>query len=183
MGSLGGPAIPKSTGVLATSKRYVGHIGLDTNSGTHPGPSRTCAPFAPTMSVRSLGHFLPFPIFLARRILWSVPWCTPESWTNGPRMVCSLCTLVPMTHTPRGRTKAPTHKGLCQGFGTSEYDSGYHHVMAHGDLWEPSTCGPTLDPIGPDTELSVPSPSHHGGIPLGILSILAHFWVCQNTAF
>ena len=129
MGSLGDYAIPKSRGVWATPKRYVGRIGLDTNSRAHPGPSQTCAPFAPTMSVRIFGHFLPFPIILARRALCSAPPCTPDAWTNGPHMVCSLCTLVPMTHTPRGRTEAPTHKDLCQGecgqfchFGTCGYN-------------------------------------------------------------
>ena len=67
-------------------------------------------------------------------------------------MVCSLCTLVLMTHTPCGRIEAPTHKELCQGecgefchFDTCGHISAYHHAMAHGDLWDPSTCGPTLD--------------------------------------
>ena len=43
--------------------------------------------------------------------------------------------------------------------------------------------GPHWTPIRSQTERRVPSPSHHGGIPLGILSILAHCWVCQNTPF
>ena len=42
-------------------------------SRAHPGPSQTCAPFAPTMSVRIFGHFLPFPIFLAQRAICSAP--------------------------------------------------------------------------------------------------------------
>ena len=58
---------------------------------------------APTMSVRIFCHFLPFPIFLARRAQCSAPTCTPDAWTKKPHMVCSLCTLVPMTHTQRGR--------------------------------------------------------------------------------
>ena len=104
------------------------------------------------MSVRFFGHFLPFPIFSARRALCSAPPCTPDAWTNGPHMVCSLCTLVPMIHTPRGRTEAPTHKELSQvecgqfcHFGTCEYNSGYRHAMAHEDVCDPSMCGPTLD--------------------------------------
>ena len=151
-GSLEGPAIPESRGVWATPKRYDGHTGNYTNSEPHPGPSRTCAPFAPNMSVPIFGHFLPFPIFLARRALCSAPLCTPDAWTNGPYMVCSLCTSVPISHRPRGRTRAPAHKDLCQDecgqfchLGTCGYYSAYHHAMAHGDLWDPSTCGPTLD--------------------------------------
>ena len=152
MRSLGDPAIPKSRGVWSTPKRYVGHVALGPNSRAQPGPSRTCAAFAPTMSVRIFGHFLPFPIFLAQRALCSAPRCTPDAWTNGPHLVCSLCTSVPMTHTPRGQTEAPTHKELCQGecgqfchFGTCGYNCSYHNAMAHEDLWDPSTCWPTLD--------------------------------------
>ena len=101
---------PSRGGVWATPKRYVGHIGLDINSRAQSGPSWTCAPFAPTMSVRILCYFLPFPIFLAQRALSSTLPCTPDAWTDGPHMV-------------------------------------------------------------------VLSPSHHVGILLGILSILAHFLV------
>ena len=43
--------------------------------------------------------------------------------------------------------------------------------------------GPHWTAIGFQTELGVPSPRHHGEIPLEILSIVAHFWVCQNTPF
>ena len=67
-------------------------------------------------------------------------------------MVCGLCILVPMTHTPHGWTDAHTHGELAQGeygpfchFGTCGPNSGLHHAMAHGDLWEPSTCGAPLD--------------------------------------
>ena len=70
---------------------------------------------------------------------------------HGQHMVCSLCPSVPMSHTPRGRTEAPTDNELCQGkcgqfhhFGTFGYHSAYHHAMAHGDLWHPSMRGPTL---------------------------------------
>ena len=73
MGSLGDPAIPKSRGVWWTPKRYVGHIALDFNSRAHTGPSRTCPPFAPTMSARIFDRFLPYPIFFARRALCSAP--------------------------------------------------------------------------------------------------------------
>ena len=52
-------------------KRYVGHIGLDTNPMAHSGPSRACASFAPTMSVRIFGHFEQFSTFAARRALCS----------------------------------------------------------------------------------------------------------------
>ena len=104
------------------------------------------------MSERIFGHFLPFPIFLARRALCSALPCTPDAWTNGPHMVCSLCTLVHMTHTPRGRTEGPNHKELGEGecgrfchFGTCWYNFAYHPGMAHGDLWDPRTRGPTLD--------------------------------------
>ena len=149
-------------------KRYVGQIGLDTKSRAQSCPSQTCAPFAPTMSVRIFGHFLPFSIFLAGCALGSASPCTPDAWTNGPHMVCSLRTLVPMTHTPGGRTEAPTHKELCQGdcakfchFGTYGYNSTCHHAMAHGDLGDPSTCRPTLDfHLVPHRKLSpVPEPS------------------------
>ena len=158
------------------------------SSSTHPSPSRTCAPFAPTLSVRIYGHFLPFPIFLARRTLCSAPPCTPDACTNGPHVVCSLCTLVSMTYTPPGGTEEPTHKKVCRcecgqfcHFGTCEYNSGYQHAMVHGDLWAPSICGPTLDSHWvPHRRLSpVCRPSWRN--TLGILSILAHFWVCQNN--
>ena len=135
-------------------------------------------------------HFLPFCIFLARRALCMAPLCTPDTWTNGPHMVCSLCTSVPMTHTPRGRTEAPTHKELCQAhcgqfyhFGTCECYSGYHHAMAHRDCGKPSMCAPTLAPhLDPHRTLSPVSKASWRNT-LGILSILAHFWVCQNTPF
>ena len=190
MNSLGGPAFPQSRGVWATAKRYVGHIGLDTNSRAHRGPSRTCALFAPTMSVRIFGHFLPFSIFLARRALCSAPPCTPDAWTNRPHMVCSSCTLVPMSHTALGRTEAPSHKDLCQGgcgqfchFGTCECNSGYDHTMAHRDLWEPSTCGPTLDSHWlPQRKLSpVSKPSWRN--TLGNIFILGSFLGMPNHPF
>ena len=152
VGSLGDPAIFKSRGVSSTLKRYVGHRGLGSNSVAHPGPSLTSAPFAPTMSVRIFGHFLPCPVFLARRALCSAHRGTPDACKNGQHMVCNLCTLVPMTHRPGGRTEALTHKELCQGdcgqfcnFCTCGYNSSSYHAMAFGDLWDPSTCEPPLD--------------------------------------
>ena len=30
-------------------------------------------------------------------------------------------------------------------FGTCGCNSAFHHAMAHGELWDPSTCGPLLD--------------------------------------
>ena len=190
MGSLGDPAIPKSRGFWATPQRYVGHKILGSSSRAHPGPSRTYAPYASDMSVRIFGHFLPFPIFLARLALRSTPPCMPDAWTNGPHMVCSLCALVPMTQKPRGRTEASTHKELCQGesgqfchFGSCEYNSGYDHAMAHGDLWNPSMCGPTLAShrVSNRTLSPISKPSWRN--TLGILSILPHLLVCQNTPF
>ena len=114
MGSLGGPAIPKFSGVWATPKSYVGHIGLDTNFRACLGPSRTCTLFVATMSVRIFGNFLRFSIFFARRAPCSAPPCTPEAGTIGPYMVCSSCICVPMTPTPHGWTDAHTHWELVQ---------------------------------------------------------------------
>ena len=54
-------------------KRYAGHIGLDTNSMAHSGPSQACASFAPNMSVRIFGHYQQFSTFSARRALCSAP--------------------------------------------------------------------------------------------------------------
>ena len=96
------PCHSQKQGVWSMPKRYVGHLGRGSTSGAYSGPSRTYAPFAATMSVRIFGHFLPFPIFLAPRPLCPAPPCMPDAWTNGPYMVCSLCTLIPMSHTPRG---------------------------------------------------------------------------------
>ena len=72
----------------------------------YSGPSRACASFAPTMSVRIFGHFEQFSIFSARRAPCSAPSCTPDSWANGPYMTWVLWTLVPMVHTRRGRSGA-----------------------------------------------------------------------------
>ena len=52
-------------------------------------------------------------------------------------MVCSLCIFVFMSHTPRGRTQAPTHKELCQGKCGQPCHSG--------------TCGYNSAPLGTDT--------------------------------
>ena len=43
--------------------------------------------------------------------------------------------------------------------------------------------GPRWTPIGSHTDCCVPSPTHHEGMPLKILSFLATFWVCQITSF
>ena len=80
----------------------------------HSGPSRACASFAPTMSVRIFGHFEQFSTFSARRALCSAHPCTPDAWTNGPYMTWVLCILVPMVHTPRGRSGATFVKVLAQ---------------------------------------------------------------------
>ena len=42
------------------------------------------------------------------------PPCTLDAWTSGPIVVCCLCILVPVTHMPRGRTKAPTERELAK---------------------------------------------------------------------
>ena len=81
----------------------------------HSGPSRACASFAPTMSVHIFGHFEQFSTFSARPALCSAHPCTPDTWTNGPYMTWVLCILVPMVHTPRGRSGATFVKVLAQG--------------------------------------------------------------------
>ena len=80
----------------------------------HSGPSRACASFAPTMSVRIFGHFEQFSTFSARRAPCSPTSCTPDSWTNGPYMTWVLWTLVPMVHTPRGRSGTTFVRVLAQ---------------------------------------------------------------------
>ena len=69
-------------GYWAKPERYVGHMGLDTHSGAHSGPRRTCAPFAATLSVRIFGHFSSFSIFLVRPALCSDPPCSPDALTH-----------------------------------------------------------------------------------------------------
>ena len=110
----------------------------------HSGPSRACASFAPTMSVRIFGHFEQFSTFSARRAPCSAPSCTPDSWTNGPYMTWLLWTLVPMVHTPRGRSGATFVRVLAQSecgkfchFGICGPNWDCHHAEWHGDLSEP----------------------------------------------
>ena len=97
----------------------------------HSGPSRACASFAPTMSVRIFGHFEQFSAFSARRALCSAHPCTPDAWTNGPYMTWVLCILVPLAHTPRGRSGATFVKVLAQ----SKYGQFCHF----------GNCGPNWD--------------------------------------
>ena len=137
-------------------------------------------------------HFWPFSaisyIFGSTCTMFSPP-CRVDAWTNGPPMVCSLCTLVFMTRTPRGRTGAPTHEEVCQGewtichFGTCGYSSDHPDAMAHGGLWDPSTCWRTLDsdwvPHGILSPVSKPSWRN----ALGNTFVLAQFGVCQIIHF
>ena len=110
----------------------------------HSGPSRACASFAPTMSVCNFGHFDRFSTFAARRALGSAYPCTPDAWTRGPYMTWVLCVLVPMVHTPRGRSRATFVKALAQSecgqfchFGICGPNWDRHHAEWHGDLCEP----------------------------------------------
>ena len=106
-------------------------------------PEHECAHFRSVLTI--------FHIFGPTCTIFSPP-CTPDEWTNGPYMVCFLCMLVATTHMPRGPTNAPIHRELAQSecghfchLGACGLNSGHHHALAHGDLSEPSTCGPTLD--------------------------------------
>ena len=118
----------------------------------HSGPSRACASFAPTMSVRIFGHLEHFSTFAARRALCSAYPCTPDAWTNGPYMTWVLCILVPMVHTPRGRSGTTFAKALAQSecgqfchFGICGHKWDCHHAKWHEDLQEPSALDPPLD--------------------------------------
>ena len=119
---------------------------------SHSGPSRACASFALTMSVRIFGHFEQFSTFAARRALCSAHPYTPDAWTNGPYMTWVLCILVPMVHTPRGRSAATFAKVLaksgCEQFCLFGICGPYwdrHHAECHGDLREPSAWESLLD--------------------------------------
>ena len=110
----------------------------------HSSPSPACASFAPTMSVRIFGHFEQFFTFSARRALCSAHPCTPDAWTNGPYMTWVLCLLVPMVHTPRGRSGASFVKALAQSecgqfchFGICGPNWDCHHAKWHGDHRQP----------------------------------------------
>ena len=118
----------------------------------HSGPSRACASFAPTMSVRIFGHFEQFSIFSARRALCSAHQCTPDAWTNAPYMTWVLCILVPMVHIPRGRSGATFVKVLAQSecgqfchFGICGPNWDHHHAEWHKDHWEPRAWQSTFD--------------------------------------
>ena len=113
----------------------------------HSGPSRACASFAPTMSVRIFGHFEQFSTFSSRRAPCSASTCTPASWTNGPYMTWVLWTLFPMVHTPCGRSGATFVRVLAKSecgqfchFGIYGPNSDCHHAEWHGDLGEPRAC-------------------------------------------
>ena len=118
----------------------------------HSGPSRACASFAPTMSVRIFGHFEQFSTFSARRAPCSAPSCTMDAWTSGPYMTWVICILVPMVRTPRGRSGATFVKVLAQGecgrfchFGICGPRWDCHHAEWHGDLWEPKAWESSVD--------------------------------------
>ena len=118
----------------------------------HSGPSRACASFAPTMSVRIFGHFEQFSTFSARRAPCSATSCTPDAWTNGPYMTWVIWTLVPMTRTPHGRSGATFVKVLAQSecgqfchFCICGPDWDRHHADWHGYLCEPSARESLLD--------------------------------------
>ena len=66
--------------------------------------------------------------------------CTPDAWTNGPYMTWVLCILVPMVHTPRGRSGATFVKVLAQSecgqfchFGICGRNWDCHHAEWHAD--------------------------------------------------
>ena len=118
----------------------------------HSGPSRACASFAPTMSVRIFGHFEQFSTSSARRALCSAHPCTPDAWTNGPYMTWVLCILVPMVHTSRGRSGATFVKVLVQSecgqfchFGICGTNWDCHHAEWYENLWEPRAGESMLD--------------------------------------
>ena len=118
----------------------------------HSGPSRACASFAPTMSLRIFGHFEQFSTFSARRAPCSAPSCTLDAWTNGPYITRVIRTLVPMARTPRARGGATFVKVLAQSecgrfchFGICGPHWDCHHAKWHEDHWEPNAWGSTFD--------------------------------------
>ena len=140
----------------------------------HSGPSRACASFVLTMSVRIFGHFEQFSTFAARRALCSAHLCTPDEWTNGPYMRWVLCILVPMVHTPSGRSGATFVKVLAQSecwqfchFGICGPNGDCHHAEWHGDLWEPRAERLCWTPDRSRMEWQIRSPSRRGDILLG----------------
>ena len=156
----------------------------------HSGPSWACASFAPTMSVRIFGHFEPFSIFSARRAPCSASSCTPDSWTNGSYMTWVLWTLVPMVHTPRGRSGATfvrvlaqsecgqfCHFGIC-GPNWDCHQAGGMEIsesQGHGSLrWTPG---------GSLMEWRIRSPSRRGDILLGAPPNFGSFRAAKMTPF
>ena len=157
----------------------------------HSGPSRACASFAPTMSVRIFGHFEQFSTFSARRAPCSATSCTPDAWTNGPYMTWVLCILVPMVHTPRGRSGATFVKALAQsecvhnfailafvdpiGIVTTPSGTEIFESQEHGSLrWTPG---------GSRMEWRIRSPSRRGDILLGAAPNFGSFRAAKMIPF
>ena len=156
----------------------------------HSGPSRACASVAPTMSVRIFGHSEQFSTFSPRRALCSAHPCTPDAWTNGPYMTWVLCILVPMVHTPRGRSGATFVKVLAQsecgqfchlafvgpiGIVTTPSGMEIFGSKGHGSLsW---TDG------GSRMEWRIRSPSRRGDILLGAPPNFGSFRAAKMTPF
>ena len=156
----------------------------------HSGPSRACASFAPTMSVRIFGHFEQFSIFSARRAQCSAPSCTPDSWTNGPYMTWVIWTLVPMVHTPRGRNGATFVRVLAQSecgqfchFGICGPNWDSHHAEWHGDLWEPRVWNLCWTPGGSRMEWRIRSLSRRGDVLLRAPPKFGSFRAAKMTPF
>ena len=156
----------------------------------YSGPSRACASFAPTMSVRDFGHFEQFSTFSARRALCSAHPCTPDAWTNGPYTTWVLCILVPMVHTPRGRSGATFVKVLAKvsvgnfailafvdpiGIVTTPGDMEISESQGHGSLcWAPG---------GWRIEWQIRSLSRGGDILLGAPPNFGSFRAAKMTPF
>ena len=156
----------------------------------HSGPSRACASFAPTMSVRIFGHFEEFSTFSARRAPCSAPSCTPDSWTNGPSMTWVLWTWVPMVHTPRGPSGATFVRVLAQSecgqfchFGTCGPNWDCHHAKWHGDLEGQVHGSLHLTPGRSCMEWRIRFPSRRGDILLGAPPNFGSFRAAKMTPF
>ena len=156
----------------------------------HSGPSQACASFAPTMSVRIFGHFEQFSTFSARRAPCSASLCTPDAWTDGPYMTWVLWILVPMVHTPRGRSGATFVKVLAKvsvdnvailafvdpiGIVTTPSGMEISESQGHGSL--SSTLGESR------LEWLIRSPSRRGDILLGVPPNFGSFRAAKMTPF
>ena len=104
------------------------------------------------MSVPIFGHFEQFSTFSARRALCSAHPCTPDAWTDAPYMTWVLRILVPMVHTPRGRSGATFVKVLAKNecgqfchFGICGPNWDCHHAKWHDNLQEPSAWESSFD--------------------------------------